>query len=165
MGNRRLRDGDIFVFCAAEKCWGAGHIVFTGRTLYVVIYLASYESAPVECVQVDMSTPFLVGRTLDGLIFHGRWNVIGNAPVNMSCVPLPSNKYRVSGQWYVEDFFGKNSHAATEDEIALYDAKTTFAPIRFQNAFASHYGHGPWEDDFNRLTISHAIERTMREGI
>jgi hypothetical protein len=106
----------------------------------------------------------LVGWTLDALIHHGEWRVVGHISPIAERVPFPSYKVRVKGVSYVHDFNEKYHRRATAEEWELLENKTTVAPIRYQNALLAHHGFGEWRSDYESLTVEHARRRVLNIG-
>lgn len=158
--NVKVSEGDIFEMLLPDGGRGFGQIIVTGKLLYIVIFRELYDRVP-DLDELIKTQILLVGWTVDALLFHGRWNVIGNRPVMAESVPFPSYKILVEGRMHVQDFEGRRLQPATPVEIELLENKTTVAPIRYQNAFLAWHGKGKWEPDYDRLTLQH-VQRRVR---
>lgn len=156
----RIRSGDVFEVPAPDGRLGYGQVIKDGSVIYVVIFRDLYGSQP-DLLDILESDPLLVGWTVDSLMYHGRWKVVGNKPPILDRVPFPSYKVRVDGVECVRDFAGDTHRAATPKEWELLDEKTTVAPIRYQNALFAHHGLGEWKPYYDDLTVEYARHRVL----
>jgi hypothetical protein len=156
------RTGDLFEIPAPDGRRGYGQVVVEGRVLYIVVFADLY-SEVVDLDEVIKSDVFLVGWTVDALIFHGRWKVAGNRPPVVDRVPFPSYKVTVNGRVYAHDFNGENYRLATARDAEILDNKTTIAPIVFQKAFLAHHSFGDWSRTYDQLTVQYAHRRVIRD--
>jgi hypothetical protein len=98
---------------------------------------------------------------MDGLIYHGRWNVIGgDFPV--PSIPFPNFKVESGGEFYVLDVEGHFIDLATPHEVDLLDYQFSRASLGFQDAFEALHGFGEWQDHFDKLTPAYAKARITR---
>jgi hypothetical protein len=154
----RIRAGDIFEIPAPDGRRGYGQVIVGGTVFYVVIFRELYHDPP-DLDQLLKGELLLVGWTLDALIYHGKWKIVGNRSPISARVPFPSYIVRVKGVPHVRDFSGDTYRLATTEDWELLENKTTVAPIRYQNALLSHHGFGEWRSDYEALTIEHARRR------
>lgn len=160
MAARKLKQGDIFDIPSPDGRKGFGQIVVAGKTLYVVVFLGLRMEAPTptEIVGEDI---LLTGWTVDALIHHGRWSVVGNHQPRMERIPFPNYKVVMNGVECVRDFFDTTLRPATAKEAALLDHQTTVAPIRYQKAFLAHYGFGEWLPEFEPLMAKNVWQKVL----
>jgi hypothetical protein len=159
----RIRAGDIFEIPAPDGRRGYGQVIVAGALLYVAIFRDLYAEPPrlSDLLEEDF---LLVGWTLDALIHHGEWRIVGHVSPSAARVPFPSYKVRVKGVPQVHDFTEKYHRRATAEEWELLENKTTVAPIRYQNALLAHHGFGEWRSDYESLTVEHARRRVLIVG-
>jgi hypothetical protein len=152
-----LKVGDVFRFEVAGLT-GCGHIVVSGDTLYVIIYSDTYPN--ISCYdELGLRARIaLCGWTLDGLIYHGRWKIIGNGPVP-DAIPRPCYKVGIEGVLWVESFDGSIERKATERDNERLDYRTTVAPVRFEKAWAALHGLLEWDPSFDKIRADYALER------
>lgn len=159
-GSIRINAADIFEMPLFDGRRGYGQVIVGGDVLYVVVFRDIYDDLPDldELIKKDI---LLVGWTLDALIYHGRWRIVGNRQPLSARVPFPSYKVRVIGEPYAHDFGGGNYRSATAEDWELLDYKTTVAPIMYQRARFARHGVGEWTRDYEELTVEHARRRQM----
>lgn len=156
----RVNAGDIFEIRLPDGRNGYGQVIIASDVLYVVVFRDVYASLPDldDLIKKDI---LLVGWTVDALIYHGEWKIIGNRQPISAPVPFPSYKVSLNGESYVHGFAGKNRRPATAEDWELLDYKTTVAPIRYQRALLAHHGVGEWTQDYEGLTVEHARRRQL----
>ncbi|MGD9599155.1 MAG: Imm26 family immunity protein [Steroidobacteraceae bacterium] len=153
-----IREGDLFAIPAPDGRFGYGQVVVGVTVFYVAIFRDLYNEPP-DLDQLVKGELLLVGWTLDALIYHGRWKIVGNRPPISARVPFPSYKVRVEGVPHVRNFSGQHYRLATNEDWELLENKTTVAPIRYQNALLAYHGFGEFRSDYEALTIEHARRR------
>jgi hypothetical protein len=156
-----LKRGDAFEFSVSDGRLGYGIIVLGGGTPYVAILKSLHRERPsVEGLQRDEVV--LVGQTIDGLFYHGRWTVIfRDFPVPDS-IPFPNWKVGINGVPHTTDFDGQTAWPMRADEIDLLDYKFSRAPIAYQNALEALHGLAEWREDYEKLTPAWAARRVTR---
>jgi hypothetical protein len=154
----RVRSGDIFEIPLSDCRLGYGQIIIDGNVLYVAVFRNIYPALP-DLDELINSDILLVGWTVDALIQHGDWKIVGNRQPIVDRVPLPSYKVSLNGARYLHDFSGNDRRPATDDEWELLDYKTTVAPIRYQKALLAHHGLVEWLQEYEHLTAEHARRR------
>ena len=155
----RIRPGDLFSIPLEAKGFGVCQVVITNGVMFVLIFKGPLTALDeFQSRRALREDPVLVGWTVDALIYHGRWQRIGTAPIDWSRVPLPSYQVLIDGVPCVVDTDGRRSRPATEEEIAKLSHRTTVAPIRFENALRAIHGLEPWRPEYDELTREHAVE-------
>jgi hypothetical protein len=152
--------GDIFAIPAADGRSGYGQVIVGGITVYVAIFCNLHEITP-DLDDLLKSGILLVGWTLDALIHHGEWKIVGSRSPISERVPFPNYKVRVKGVPHIHDFNGENYRPATSSDWGLLDHKTTIAPIRYQNALLAHHHVAVWRRDYEKLTVEYARRRVL----
>jgi len=134
----KVKKGDIFEIPSPDGRHGYGQVIVGGTAFYVAILAELYQGQP-DLDEMLKGAVLLVGWTLDALIYHGRWKIVGNRPPISARVPFPSYKVRVKGMPHVHDFNGENYRPATAHDWELLDNKTIVSAIRYQNALLAHH--------------------------
>ncbi len=155
MGKRiKLKRGDIYRFDLDEERYGLGQVVEPGGVFYTII-LADPVGHDFQLDMVDTRRILLCGWTMDALLFHERWHVVGNLPVPDDAIPYPCVKVGREGEPWIADFRGKLLRPATQFEWDHLDYQTSRAPIAYQNAFKAHHGLAEMELHYSDLGIEH----------
>ena len=131
-----------------------------GGTPYVAIFSPAYECRP-DIQEITSNDVVLQGWTMDALVYHGRWNVIGHNGTEPA-IQFPIFKVLIDGKIYVVDVEGKVIDLATSSEIDVLDHRFSSAPIIFQDAFEALHGFGEWKDHYDKLTPAYVQPRADR---
>jgi hypothetical protein len=161
----KLREGDVFELSLPDGRLGYGVIVKrgvlpSGGTPYMAIFRSAYDHRP-DLAEIAKDEVALAGWTMDGLVYHGRWKVIG-ADFPIPSIPFPNSKVEIDRKFYVVDVEGEVIGLATPHELDLLDYQFSRAPISFQDAFEALHGFGEWQDHFDKLTPAYARARITR---
>lgn len=146
--------GDVFKIGLSASSLGFGQIIDTYKAKMLLVAIFDVQRAadlPVAIEGVLASSAIFVCNTLDALLWHGRWQVIGQVPPDHERFPLPNYKVDIGGRLMVENFGATKARAATPPELDLLDFRTCYAPIGVENALKAHFGLQPWEDRFDAL--------------
>jgi hypothetical protein len=155
MGKRvRLKRGDIYRFDLDEARYGLGQVVEPGGVFYTTV-LRSPVPHDFVIDQIDTTDILLCGWTMDALLFHGRWHIVGNSPVPDREIPKPCSKMRNGGKPWISDFRATLLRSATPQEWEQLDQHSSHAPIIYQNAFKAHHGAAPKEPYYDIIGIEH----------
>ena len=163
----KLTEGDVFEFVVPDGRLGYGIIVKrgglpNGGTPYTAIFRSLFEARP-DLNQLVRNEVALAGWTMDGLVYHGRWNVIAHG-LPLPPVPFPNFKVGMEGKFYVTDVDGNPMCEASPAELALLDHQFSQAPIGFQDAFEALRGFGEWQERYEKLTPAYARARITRSA-
>jgi hypothetical protein len=145
-GLMRLHDGSRgFGQILASYGMGGGHF-------FVGVFRSAYSHENVSVERITGEEFALVALTLDALLVHGHWGLVGQAEVDEGI--LRSRAYKIAtapGVYEVEDAFGTVTRLATARDVALLPFRTVVAPIRVQHAFEALHGHRDWLRDYDAL--------------
>lgn len=120
-------------------------------------YLAAYPGAFGNGTEPDLTeatrgTPIALTLTMDVLIRHGDWDVMGDAPVDYSTVLLPAYKTTVAPDRFVVcDYQGNVKRPATPTEIAELPYRVDSAPVSLEELMAHHHDGTPLNSDHEAL--------------
>jgi Immunity protein 26 len=161
MAKPRIKVGDVFSIPIDENRVGYGQVIFKNHSsfpIYIAVFRTVYEcSSQVAPSAITNDEIALVGGTMDALICHGRWNILGNVSPDLARIPRPNFKVIFDNIDYLEDFDGNRLREATSIDVRYYDDRWTRAPIAFQSALKALHGIGTWDFSFDKLTIQHAL--------
>ena len=150
----RLKRGDIYRFDVDDRRYGLGQVIEPGGVFYTTV-LREPVSHAVDLRDVDTADILLCGWTMDALLFHGRWKVIGNLPVPEDQIPRPCSKVQVGPERWISDFRANLLRPATEYEWDQLEFHSSHAPIRFQNAFLAYHGLAERLPHYESVSIEH----------
>jgi hypothetical protein len=158
----RIKEGDVFVFDVGEENLAAGQVLLKNTALFN-LYAAFFKplwprQAPLDLQRVVGSEVFLVGGTMDALIYHGQWRIIGNKKPDLSRIPLPRFKVMIDGRDVVEDFFGHKIRDASMEDLRYYQSRCARSPNTFEDAVKAFHVRGQFPPD--ELTLQYAIAQS-----
>lgn len=151
--------GDIFLIPATEDMFLVGQImgVHFGAELYVGVWDTLVPQSYRDIEIIVKGLPWIGALTLDALIWHGRWPIIGNRTDNIETVPQPYFKLREKGTYVIVGAELEAIRGATADEVLKLRNKTVVAPIHIQKAVEARCGQAEWTSDYDELLIEYAI--------
>jgi hypothetical protein len=155
----RLKEGDVFVFDVGTENVAAGQVLMkntAGFNLYAIFFKPLWpRDGPLDVREIVGSEIFLAGGTMDALIYHGRWRLIGNQKADLAQIPLPRFKVMIDGRDVVEDFFGRKIRDACSADLRYYQNRCARSPITFEDAIKAFHdkGQSPPEE----LTLQNAV--------
>lgn len=152
-----LRVGDIFSIPIEKKervgygqiaaSWGEGHY-------YFAVFDRTYPVDEEPEIDQIVSTPVvLLALSLDALLFHKHWRVVGHRDVDEAAIPFPAYKEGVSppGTFDVVDYTGTRRRVATDDEVDRLPFRKVVAPIRVEKALRALHGAEAWDESYDAL--------------
>lgn len=137
----KLRVGDVFSVPLEGERVGYGQIVASwgdsGAHFYFAIFEGVYSAEDVPDLEaVVAASVVLLALSMDALLFHGHWRLVGHCEVDESAIPWPAYKEGVSppGTFDVVDFRGRRRRRATDEETERLPFRSVVAPIRVEKA-------------------------------
>ena len=155
MSGRRMRlsIGDVFQLPLDLSRFGYGQIVARhGRSAYYfAIFEQPYEfGEEPDVADVVQGRIALLGLSLDALLYHGAWEIVGHASVPQ--IEWPTYKEAVaSNDFEAVDHTGSIRRPATPEEADSLRYRSVVAPIRLQNAFRALHGAAAWNEECDKL--------------
>lgn len=152
----KLRVGDIFSVPIDDRrvgygqiaaSWGEGHYYFA---VFEGVY--SVDEQP-EFDAVVSAPLLLLALSLDALLFHEHWRLVGHRDVDQAAIPFPAYKEGVSppGTFDVVDYTGTRRRRATDLEVERLPFRKVVAPIRVEKAFRALNGTEAWDEAYDAL--------------
>ena len=142
-----------------EGRYGLGQILArygqNGGHFYFGVFQTEYgpDDPGLEAVTSDRFALFAL--SMDALLYHEYWPIIGSTPVPNDAIRWPESKIATApGHYVVEDAFGEVLRTATAKDVALLPYRTVVAPIRLQHAFEALHGARNWEPEYDALRVS-----------
>lgn len=151
------RVGDVFLIPLDNERVGIGQIIAMYRGndshLYFAMFSRAYSRRHLpqlpEAVQDEMA---FLALSLDGQIWRGEWEIIGNVPVDPASFPLPAWKeFHYPNTTYVMDYTGSLKKQIDPAEAESLPNEKVVAPARLENALRALHGIGPWEERYEAL--------------
>lgn len=165
---RKLRVGDIFTIPLDADRVGYGQIVDTwggsGGHFYFAVFAEAYTrdvAPPIDDVVAgDIA---LLALSMDALLHHGHWEVVGHREVDAGLLPWPAFKEAVSpDEFHVVDHTGQRRRPATVQETDELPFRSVVSPIVLERALQAIHGLGEWDpqDDKLRPPVASRTEAT-----
>jgi hypothetical protein len=94
--------------------------------------------------------------SLDALLWHEYWRVVGHVAIEEPDALLPAYKESqgTGSNVMAVDFSGGRSRKATADEVSSLPFRTIVAPIDLENALRALFGRSPWLQGYEELRRS-----------
>jgi hypothetical protein len=151
--------GDIFQVPLSDSQVGHGQVVAdygtTGGHFYFIGFRAAFEVEAVpELAAIRNGRIALLALSMDPLLRIGRWQIVGNQPVDKERIPWPTYKVATApGMYAMTDHLGTVRQQATHDQEVALPFLSVVAPIRFENAMKAIHGLAEWHPAFEALLI------------
>lgn len=160
MSRRRLklRVGDVFSVPVDDNRVGYGQIAATWGESGGQFYFAVFDGVHPRDEKPDLdgvlAEPLiLLALSMDALLVHDHWQVVGHGQVDDDRIPWPAYKEGVlpPGTFEVVDYAGRRRRLASEDEVESLPFRTVVAPIRVEKALRGLVGTEPWDEAYEAL--------------
>lgn len=147
--------GDVFAIPIDEFRIGYGQIVCDLG--YIVVFRPAFERSARQILpDIVGSEIALFGQTIDTRIEDGDWAIVGSSPPDLQRIPRPHYlSYRL-GKDVIMDFDDEYLREATVEDRRFYEPRWSVDPLYFEMALQALHGVGPWDAEYDRLTIAHA---------
>ena len=160
MRRRRLhlKLGDLFRLPLSPDLAGVGQIVAirSAGFYYFAVFDATHPPDGEPSVHLPATSIDLLALSMDALLHHGYWQVIGNAPVDGTII-FPTYKEATAPDVFdVVDHLDTSRRRAKPDEADSLPFRKVVAPIRVQHAFEALHGLRPWSPEYDELRYGHA---------
>lgn len=163
----KARIGDVFQIPLHPGQVGHGQVVAVNSgpgPLYVVIFRRAWPlDAQPDIRNIVADEIALVAPTMDALIWHGKWPLVGNLAPELDRVPFPAYRITVGAadRWFVETFDHARRRLPNPGELEKLTNPTSVAPIRLQRAIRAINGLEPWDPTWNELTYESVLARCI----
>jgi hypothetical protein len=157
----KLKIGDTFAMYIDESVTGFGQIVdFPNKDYFIVIVFEKIYKGKKwpNLSKVFNDNILLLGYTVDSLLYHKKWTVIGNNITNISNIKLPYHKLDSPPNAKIVNYKGDIIRKASKEEFNTLDYETVVAPIRFNFALKGYHKLGEWDEDYDRLLYEKTLE-------
>ena len=160
MGRKRagFNVGEVFSIPVDNERVGYGQIVAPYRESGGYFYFAVFDGVYPRDQEPDLAAvvaePLVfLALSMDSLLVHGHWQVVGRQEVDASKIPWPAYKEGVTppGTFDIVDYTGQRRRRANDDEAESLPFRTVVAPIRVEKALRALHGTEPWDDVYDAL--------------
>lgn len=158
---KRTKKGDIFKIPINEESFAIG-VVLTNTS--GVLRVGVFDMVATSADKLDLNEivnqkfKFLTD-TMDALIWHGDWEIMGATKHKFDNLPEP--KFKIGqDEILVTNYDQTQTRRAKPDEINFLDYKFSVAPIRVENAVKAYNGLLPWDKEFDKLTYEYCDEKS-----
>jgi Immunity protein 26 len=167
---KKLKEGDIFAIPISEELTGFGQIInipISNGVFIIIVFSEIYSGEEWPALDEIIQDEILFfGYTMDALIYHKHWKIIGNVSSNTSKVKLPYYKFGLPPKMEIVNYKGEKVRNATNQEFDQLEYETSVAPIRYENALKAYHKIVEWDSDYEKLyynNVAKSIE--IVEGI
>lgn len=160
----KLNIGDIFTIPLSDNEVGFGQIISfpisKDQFIMVCFELKENKVGKYEVKKIIESPIIFLGYTVDALLYHNRWEIIGNYTNNIEDYVLPYHKIGIPpSDAFMTDYKGNKVAKISGEVFEQLGFKTSVSPIRFQNALKAHFGLQDWiEEDYNKILYSETLK-------
>jgi hypothetical protein len=94
----------------------------------------------------------LLALSMDALLHHGHWEVVGHREVKASALPWPAFAEAVApGEFRLVDHTGRRRRPATSREREMFPFRSVAAPMILERALRAIHGLGEWDPRDDKL--------------
>ena len=154
----RVKVGDVFLIPIDETTWVVGQLVRKkGSQLYVAIFADRYSSTDVDPKSILDKKPLFLVLTLDALLYHGMWPIIGNVQENRNSIPEPAFKVGIWGSGaHIISRDETICRLATREELEVLQPRIVDSPKNIEIMVRSYFGTNEDQFDFDDYLATYA---------
>lgn len=159
---KKLKIGDLFTIPISDSKTGFGQIVkipVLNGVFVMVVFKQVYSGKDWPSLDEIIGDDILfLGYTMDALIYHKQWQVIGNKSSGLNKIELPYYKLGTPPNMHIVNYKGDKVRKAKNEEFDQLYYETSVAPIRYENALKAYYKFEVWREDYNELLYERTLE-------
>ena len=158
----KLKEGDVFTIPIDGNTQGYGQIVKIPDkySFIMVVFEGKWSKNDTVSIEAIINTPILfIGFTLDALLYHGRWVIIGNITSNLGLIVIPyyfKMGLPTESQQLI-NYKLEVLRMATQQESDLLYRHHGRSPIGYQKMLQAYYGIGDLDDEDIKYNYKHII--------
>lgn len=154
----RVKVGDVFLIPTDETTWVVGQLVRKKRSeLYVAIFADRYSSTHVEPRSIIGKKPLFLVLTLDALLYHGMWPIIGNVQENRNSIPEPAFKVGIWGSGaHIISRDETICRLATREELEVLQPRIVDSPKNIEIMVRNYFSTNEDQFDFDYYLATYA---------
>lgn len=157
----KLKVGDIFTIPVSEEKTGFGQIVnIPNKNNFIIVVFENIYTGKEwpSLIEITANKILFLGYTMDALLYHKYWQIIGNDYSNLKTIKLPYYKLGTPPNISIVNYNGDFVRKANKEEFDKLTYQTVVAPVRYENALKAYHNFLEWKDDFNELFYDKILE-------
>ena len=158
---KKLKMGDVFKIPVSNEKTGYGQIIeLHDKNAFIIgVFKELYFIQDLPNLEKILEDEILfLGYTMDALIYHKYWEIIGNNLSNLTIVKLPYYKLGTPPEMNIVNYKGNFIRKSDKTEFDNLEYETVVAPVRYENALKAFYKMGEWNEDYDRLFYARTLE-------
>lgn len=167
MKGLKLKPGDIFAIPISDDLEGFGQIVvvLNKSNFIVVIFEKAYARGQRPALEEIVQGKILFqGYTMDALLYHKEWPLIGNDTANLKAIKLPYYRLGTPPDCKLVNYEGKSMGKISREIFDKLNYQKVIAPIRYENALKAFHHAGEWRPDYDELRYEVTLESIALVG-
>lgn len=154
----RAKVGDVFLIPVDEATWVVGQLVRKKRSqLYVAIFADRYSSIDIDPKSILDKKPLFLVLTLDALLYHGIWPIIGNVQENRDSIPEPAFAVMIWGSGtHIISRDETISRLATREELQILKPRTIRSPNNVEIMVRNYFKENENQEEFDDYLATYA---------
>jgi immunity protein 26 of polymorphic toxin system len=101
--------------------------------------------------KVDLRKPEIVTTTMDAHFVNGKWQIVGQRPVEYDLDALPAYKSGSAGRWEAFDHRSERCRPISDEEAEQLPWQDSFSPAAVTRAVRAKHGDGEWDEEFDTM--------------
>ncbi|HEY8934532.1 MAG TPA: Imm26 family immunity protein [Cyclobacteriaceae bacterium] len=157
----KLKVGDVFTIPVSDEETGFGQIINIPNksNFIIVVFEKVYTGKGWPSLKEIINDQILfLGYTMDALLYHKDWKIIGNDSSNVDKIKLPYYKLGTPPDMHVVNYKGDRLRKASKEEFSKIEYETVVAPVRYELALQAYYKLREWDEDYDRLLYERVLE-------
>jgi len=157
----KLKVGDIFTIPVNDEKTGFGQIInIPNKNNFIIAIFESvyYGKEWPNLDEIVTDKILFLGYTMDALLYHKEWKIIGNISSNISKVQLPYYKLGTPPDMKLVNYKGDKLRKASRDEFENLEYETVVAPVRYEKALQAYHQLDKWNEDYDRLLYDRILK-------
>ena len=156
----RIKAGDVFSIPVSSDKIGFGQIVnIPDKSIFIiVVFKKIFDKNQVPTIEsICSGTILFEGYTLDALLYHKQWIIVGNYTSNIGKIKLPYYKLGTPPDRKIVNYKGDLLRKATKQEFEELEYQTVSSPIQYEMALKAYHKMGDWEDYFEAFYYKNVL--------
>lgn len=157
----KLKAGDIFTIPITNEKTGFGQIVIVPNksNFIIAVFEKVYPGKEWPSLEEIINNKILfLGYTMDALLYHKYWQIIGNNISNLKAIKLPYYKLGTPPDCKAVDYKGTVIGKISRDKFEQLSYQEVIAPVRYENALKAYYQLEKWREDYEGLLYVKTID-------